>query len=376
MIEITDKHQCCGCSACSQRCPVQCIQMKEDAEGFLYPDVNKEQCIDCGLCEKVCPVLSKVAEREPLQVYAAKNLNTTIRVQSSSGGIFTLLAEQVLNQRGVVFGARFNSKWEVVHDYTETIEGLDVFRGSKYVQSFVGDTYKQAENFLKKGRLVLFTGTPCQIKGLKLFLRKEYTNLLTVDFVCHGVPSPKVWNLYLKQISSGMKLDNINFRDKSDGWKNFSFLYKYQGQKIKENFESNLFMKTFLSNLSLRPSCYSCNVKKGKSLSDMTMGDFWGIQHIQSDLDDDLGTSLLMIYSPSVKHMLLGNCTLSSHELEKAVKYNMCITRSVAEPINRAYFFYNLNRTKNLQQTFSKNVDPSLLARIQRYLFRKLNKCE
>ena len=376
MIEITDKHQCCGCSACSQRCPVQCIQMKEDAEGFLYPDVNKEQCIDCGLCEKVCPILSKVPERETLQVYAAKNPNTTIRVRSSSGGIFTLLAEQVLNQRGVVFGVRFNSKWEVIHDYTETIEGLDVFRGSKYVQSFIGDTYKQAENFLKNGRLVLFTGTPCQIKGLKFFLRKEYTNLLTVDFVCHGVPSPKVWNLYLKQISSGMKLDNINFRDKSTGWKKYSFLYDCQGQKVKENFESNLFMKAFLSNLCLRPSCYACNVKKGKSLSDMTMGDFWGIQHIQSDLDDDLGTSLLMIYSPSVKHMLLGNCTLSSQELEKAVKYNMCITRSVAEPINRAYFFYNLNRTKNLQQTFSKNVDPSLLARIQRYLFRKLNKCE
>ena len=151
--------------------------MQEDEEGFLYPVVDKEVCVDCGLCEKVCPVLNQREERKPLEVYAAFNKNEEIRMQSSSGGIFTALAEQIIQEEGVVFGARFNEDWEVIHDYTETAAGLSVFRGSKYVQSRIGDTFNQAEQFLKQGRSVLFSGTPCQIAGLKLFLRKEYENL-------------------------------------------------------------------------------------------------------------------------------------------------------------------------------------------------------
>ena len=204
MIEIKDKKDCCGCSACVQRCPKQCITLKEDNEGFLYPIVDKKTCIDCGLCEKVCPILHQGEPQKPLKVYAAKNLNEEIRRQSSSGGIFTLLAEQVIQEGGVVFGARFDENWEVKHDYTETIEGLAVFRGSKYVQSRIEDNYKKAEEFLKQGRKVLFSGTPCQIAGLKRFLRKEYEELLTVDFVCHGVPSPGVWRKYLKETVARM----------------------------------------------------------------------------------------------------------------------------------------------------------------------------
>lgn len=199
MIDILDKKDCCGCSSCVQRCPKQCITLKEDNEGFLYPIVNKEICISCGLCEKVCPVLSQGEPRKPLKVYAAKNQDEEIRRQSSSGGVFTLLAEQVIREGGVVFGAIFDENWEVKHDFAETIEGLAPFRGSKYVQSRIDDNYKKAERFLNQGRKVLFSGTPCQIAGLKRFLRNEYDNLLTVDFVCHGVPSPGVWRQYLKE---------------------------------------------------------------------------------------------------------------------------------------------------------------------------------
>lgn len=197
MIDIKDKKLCCGCNACVQRCPKQCISVQKDEEGFLYPIVDLSICIDCGLCEKVCLVLNQGSERNPIEVFAAVNKDDSIRMQSSSGGIFTALAEQIIQEKGVVFGARFDEKWEVKHDYTETIEGLKAFRGSKYVQSRIGDTFSKAEFFLKAGRKVMFTGTPCQIAGLRLFLRKEYENLLAVDIICHGVPSPLVWRKYL-----------------------------------------------------------------------------------------------------------------------------------------------------------------------------------
>lgn len=200
MISITSKEMCCGCAACEQRCPKSCIVMREDEEGFLYPQTDMSKCIDCGLCEKVCPVLNQGEKRKPLYVYAAKNKNPQIQLYSSSGGVFTHIAEQIIQNNGVVFGARFDENWAVKHDYTETLEGLAAMRGSKYVQSRIGSTYQQAKDFLEAGRLVLFSGTPCQIRGLKLFLAKEYENLLTVDLVCHGVPSPEIWRQYLHEI--------------------------------------------------------------------------------------------------------------------------------------------------------------------------------
>lgn len=180
-------------------CPLQCIDLVTDKEGFLYPQVDVTRCIDCGKCEKVCPELVEAGERKATGIYAGVNPDDEVRRASSSGGIFTLLAESVLAENGVVFGARFDKDWNVVHDYTESKEGLGTFRGSKYVQSRNGETFKQAERFLKAGRKVLFSGTPCQIMGLKRYLRREYDNLLTVDFVCHGVPSPLVWRKYVEE---------------------------------------------------------------------------------------------------------------------------------------------------------------------------------
>lgn len=173
MISILDKKKCCGCSACAQRCPKHCIKMIEDSEGFLYPKVDGDTCIDCGLCERVCPIQNPGEDRVPLAVYAAKSPNEVIRRQSSSGGIFTILAEQIIDEGGVVFGAAFNDKWEVEHSYVENKEQLVKFRGSKYVQSKIGESYKDAKSFLKEGRRVLFSGTPCQIAALKKYLQKN-----------------------------------------------------------------------------------------------------------------------------------------------------------------------------------------------------------
>lgn len=200
MIHITDKKNCCGCSACVQRCPKQCIRLEEDTEGFLYPQVDEETCIKCGLCEKVCPILNQADKLSVLEVLAVKNPDDGERMNSSSGGVFLPLAREVINHGGVVFGAVYDESWEVHHVYAEKIEDVYPMMGSKYLQSKIGNSFKDAERFLKQGREVLFVGSPCQIAGLRTYLRnKQYPNLLAVDFLCHGVPSPGVWRRYLAE---------------------------------------------------------------------------------------------------------------------------------------------------------------------------------
>jgi NAD-dependent dihydropyrimidine dehydrogenase PreA subunit len=327
MINIRHKEDCCGCSACAERCPKQCISMNEDEEGFLYPIVDASLCINCGLCEKVCPVINQDATRAPIKTFAAKHQNEKVRLKSSSGGIFSLIAEKVIDEGGVVFGARFNERWEVEHDYAMTKEGLSCFMGSKYVQSQMNDNFKKAEQFIKEGRKVLFTGTACQIAGLREFLRKDYDNLLLVDVVCHGVPSPRVWRDYIMEYvirptaEQGRReqlsiedIDAISFRDKSTGWENNSFvatakshqeglgnaiplLNTNESKLLYEKHGDNLFMRGFLSNIYLRPSCFKCPAKAGKSGSDITLGDFWGIAETIPDMDDDKGTSAVLINS-------------------------------------------------------------------------------
>lgn len=372
MIDIINKHNCCGCNACVQICPKQCISMSADNEGFLYPQVNTSICIDCGLCEKVCPVINQNEPREPLAVYAAKNTNEEIRLKSSSGGVFTLLAEQVIAEEGVVFGVRFNESWEVIHDYTETVEGLEAFRGSKYVQSIIGDNFKIAKQFLSNGRKVLFSGTPCQIAGLKKFLRKDYENLLTVEVVCHGVPSPMVWRDYLdykraeraagkNTVSSSLNelpvITGISFRDKTNGWKKFGFKICYAASKAAENsvsksanivnceitpFKEDLFMKGFLKDLYLRPSCYHCVALQGKSGADISIADYWGVQSIHPEIDDDKGTGAVLINTNNglkCYNNIYQSLDCVQTNYDDIVRYNPCIIRSVNEPKERTIFW-------------------------------------
>lgn len=367
MIEIVDKKACCGCSACVQRCPKHCISMKEDEQGFLYPEVDKTACIDCGLCEKVCPVINQVQRRLPIKVYASRNADDEVRKNSSSGGVFTVLAEKIIEEGGVVFGAKFNNDWDVIHSKAETREGLVDFRGSKYVQSQIGTTYRDAEAYLKQGRKVLFSGTPCQIAGLKQFLRKDYDNLFTVDIICHGVPSPLVWREYLQKImrpegadgrntvlksSKGVPvITGINFRDKSTGWKKYGFVVrvksavkadqnsvllsdKHEQEYIHERFLDNVFIKGFLKDIYLRPSCYDCPSKCLKSGADISLGDFWGIQRYLPDFDDDKGVSLVMINSIKGAEYFNSPKLLNIEtSYEQALSGNSAIERSVKLPI-------------------------------------------
>lgn len=377
MINITNIINCCGCEACTQCCPNHCISMQEDNEGFLYPKVDKEACIDCGLCEKVCPVIHQNAPQEPLSSYIAINPNEEIRQKSSSGGIFTLFAENIIAEGGVVFGARFDENWDVVHAWTDTIEGLTLFRGSKYVQSRIGDTYKETKEFLQQGRKVLFSGTPCQIAGLKKFLRKEYANLLTVDFICHGVPSPGVWRRYLSELRESLRAERgdgknsvpssidelpvitgISFRDKSNGWKKYGFRLRYAASKAAQNtvsasaikeekellmpYTENQFMKGFLADIYLRPTCYSCPAKSGKSGSDITIADAWGMERFAGQYDDDKGACYVLSNTDK------GRCAMSSLEFkqidvdfELIKKHNTAWMKS-ALPHRKRNLFYSL----------------------------------
>lgn len=331
MITITDKSQCCGCSACAQRCPKQCISMQMDNEGFLYPQVDSSKCVDCHLCEKVCPVINQYEARTPLNVYAAKNSDDEVRHQSSSGGIFTLLAEQTIKDGGVVFGACWDKDWNVKHDYAECIDDLAKFRSSKYLQSVIGDTYIKAELFLKASRKVMFTGTPCQIAGLKHFLRKEYDNLLAVEVICHSVPSPGVWQQYLATRLNTLKWEksdirNISFRDKKTGWKTYSFVIENEnGNILTELSSKNAFMRGFLADLYTRPSCHACPAKQLRSGSDLTLGDFWGIESLMPEIDDDKGVSAIIVNSDKGKQVL-HNINVELYE----VLYNELTTRNPA----------------------------------------------
>lgn len=296
MLQIIDKSKCCGCNACVQRCPKQCIVMHEDEEGFLYPQVDVTLCIDCGLCEKVCPVLNQDVEREVIAIFAMQHKDKEVRLKSSSGGIFTLIASYVIEQGGVVFGARWDEKFKLIHDYTETYEGLTPFLGSKYVQSYIGNTYKDVEEFLKKGRKVLFSGVPCQIAALKRFLRKEYENLLTIDVLCHGVSSSSVFKDYLMYIGRKEKIVSFDFRDKSTGWKGYSVKYAYENGKIKRHSARvDEYMRAYLNHYMLRPSCHVCPAKAGKSGSDITLGDLWGVNQLPLIKDDDTGLSVVIV---------------------------------------------------------------------------------
>ena len=383
MIEIKDKEDCCGCWACVQRCPKQCISMKEDEEGFLYPHVDSTQCVNCGLCEKVCPVINQAHPHEPLSVSAARNIDEIIRRQSSSGGIFTLLAEKVIKEGGVVFGARFNDHWEVVHDSTDTIEGIAAFRGSKYVQSSTGDCFIKTEQLLKQGRRVLYSGTPCQIAGLKRLLQRNYNNLITIDVICHGVPSPRVWQKYLneetaRQINRGrfvyfrpfredkFHIISISFRDKSTGWKQYSFTLLLSKTNVcgknlcySRTREENTFMRGFTSDLYLRPSCYQCPTKELKSGSDITIGDFWGIEHIMPYLDDDRGLCCLLVNTERGQD-LVNSIDAMKHKAyyKDIVHYNPSLLHSPEIPAERIEFFARLSKRGMLRTTEQLTREP------------------
>ena len=325
------KEYCTGCSACYSICPNNCIQMKPDNEGFLYPEIDTKRCIHCNVCTEICPALNK---REYPSAFAVINNDEHIRNKSTSGGIFSILAEAIIEQNGVVFGAKFDNDFVVVHGSVDTVEGIGVFRGSKYVQSVIGETFKECKNNLDNGKKVLFSGTPCQIGGLKAYLQKEYEKLLCVDLICMSVPSPKVWKKYVeyKTKTSGSRPKTIAFRYKNPNWRPSSMRIEFENNTVYTAASNkDYYLQIFYSEICTRKSCFHCNFRTLKRQSDITIADFWGIEQICPEMYDNKGTSLVLLNS-SKGHELFqkikGKCKIKETDIEDAIKHNQRAIRS------------------------------------------------
>ena len=363
MLEIKEKSKCSGCHACMAACPKNCISMKPDDEGFLYPVIDAEKCVGCGACEKVCPIIEKCRPALETRAYAAFNKDNDIRLESSSGGLFTLVAKEVISSGGVVFGASFDKNFNVCHICVDNVDELSRLRGSKYLQSVIGDTYKKAKNALDNGKRVYFTGTPCQIEGLLKYLGKDYDNLITSDIICHGVPSAMVWQTYLKSLDSA-PVKNATFRDKSLGWQGYSVKIEFEnGHVHKEMARDNVYIKAFLSDICLRPSCYNCSFKSIKRASDLTLADFWGINNVFPKMNDNKGISLIFV------HTAKGAAMLESIKEQMAIialalESNPSATKSVIKPKKRDKFMKKVN-SENFEMLVRKYTKRTLIQKVK-----------
>lgn len=346
LYEIAEKRNCTGCGACAASCPVGCIEMVVNDEGFYYPEIDHLRCIGCNRCLSCCP--KEQEDDKKLQgVFAGYSRNEQTREMSSSGGIFSHLAEQILDRKGVVFGTVMENEYATVRAVEQKKE-LPKLRGSKYVQSAVGNAYLQAEKFLKDGRWVLFTGTPCQIVGLKNYLRCEYDRLITVDFVCHGISSPRVLKKYLEEMGIGKQVSDIIFRDKTEGWKNFSMKVNWSdGSSRRLSLKTDIYLQSFLRNLNIRSSCFNCKLRMIHRKSDITLGDLWGAEEIIDGWKEDKGYSLIMIQSEKGLRLwetIQDYIVSAQTDLPKVIKHNTSIVNSPWDEYSRDIFFKKIHR--------------------------------
>lgn len=370
MDKVIESILCNGCHACYSICPQRCISMIENEEGFLEPKIDKDKCLDCNLCVLNCPVNNnhtRNIEKE-LTSMVVINKNDEIREISSSGGVFAEIANYILEKNGSVYGAGFNQNFEVQHMRIIDKSKLYKLQGSKYVQSKMGNIFLEVKKDLKENRFVLFTGTPCQVEGLKSFLGKEYDKLYTQDIICHGVPSPKAWKKYIEEFKGNIK--SISFRDKTLGWKRFSMKVETNNEKYINPLDKDIFLQSFLQNLNLRKSCYNCNCKKVNRQSDITLADFWGIDKIDKKYYDDRGTSLVILQSEKGKDLyeqIKSKFIFSEVDLEDAIKYNIAINNSVEMNKGRKRFFKNIDRY-NYQKLFEISTKVTVIQRIINFM--------
>ena len=299
---FTIPQNCTGCGACAAGCPVQCIEMQVDREGFRYPQLDTSRCISCQKCENVCPVIRKSPPQAQPQAYAVKNRDDAVRIRSSSGGVFPALAEFVLTNGGAVCGAVYDEDFSVVHQIAEDAAGTQKMQGAKYAQSRTEHLFSEIRRILEAGQWLLFVGTPCQVAGVKAFLGKDYEKLILVDMICHGVPTPKAWEKYLRyrrgKDAGDAAISAINQRDKCSGWSNYGYSVRidYQnGKTYCAQQSKDVYLQGFVNNLYLRPSCAQCPFKGNVRCSDLTLGDYWGVWDQYPQADDNKGVSLVLV---------------------------------------------------------------------------------
>ena len=372
MIDIKNKKQCCGCGSCKLICPVAAIEMNKDEEGFQYPIVNTKICVNCGKCERVCPELNPRELSERSKVFAAYRNDLNLRLKSQSGGVFSVIAEQIISEGGIVFGAGFDQNWIVKHKGINRLENIEFLRGSKYVQSDLEETYKEAEQYLKQGSKVLFSGTPCQIQGLKSYLQQDYEGLFTIDLICHGVSSPEVWNQYLKEYLADKQLHKYCQKDKR---RNNAITYTLKdGTEIVEASEDNIYMKGFYKDLFQRPSCHKCGFKGIERCSDITLGDFWGIENYLPEFGDKYGISAVIVHDNKGEKLfqkIEKNLFFRGCETKWLETGNPCLLTSISENEKRKIFFEKckMNGVIDTIQLLTKPTFKDKLKKKNQYMF-------
>jgi coenzyme F420-reducing hydrogenase beta subunit len=349
---ICPKELCTGCSACYNVCPVKCIDMQIDKEGFYFPIINLENCIDCRKCENVCPILNHADfnNNNNPGVYASWHKDEKIRYESSSGGVFSALAASVIEENGIVYGAVYDSRMKVKHISINKKADIKKLRGSKYVQSYIGDTFTEIKEYLNAGKVVLFSGTPCQVAGLKNFIGTDHSNLITCDLLCHGVPSPELFNKYIKYIEKKMREEVIDFkfRDKQNGWESNSrvAILKSGKSKVMKN-KKDSFIYAFENFFSLRSACYSCLYTKVERVGDITLGDFWGIGEIAKfNHTKKNGISLVLVNSIKGEKLLYISrkyLFLEKRTLEEAKYKRLKLIKPHSRPEIRKNFYKDYN---------------------------------
>lgn len=348
MINIDSLEKCCGCAACVNACPKQCITMYSDKKGFFYPLVDTNLCIHCDLCEKVCPLINKSEGTHlPIMVEAVSSKSVEDVKASSSGAVCHELSRYFIEKKGVVYGAAWTDGFVVKHIRITAKADLERIRCSKYLQSQIGDIFKIVKTDLVDKRNVLFIGTPCQVAGLKHYLRKDYENLTTVDFVCHGVPSQAIFNRIIADIEehNGSIVKGVNFRSKKENWHEYGTEFHLQnGENLYIRHSKSLFFRGFMSNLYLRECCYKCPFTNNRNSSDITVADLWGVEFVRPEIDDNTGMNLVLVRSLRGRK-LIEDCSFNFNRLkydyQDALKYNPAIeTPPTPHSLSNLYWKY------------------------------------
>lgn len=350
------ENKCCGCGACIQVCPQQCINFIENERGFLVPSINHDKCINCGCCKKICPEITNKLEYKKVEnAYAVVSKNFEELKKSTSGGMFAILAEKIIQKNGVVFGAAWEKIDKLSHVKIDKIEDLYKIMKSKYVQSNTKNTFKEAKELLDRNIAVLYSGTACQIAGLKMYLNKEYLNLYTVEVACHGVPSIGLFKKYIewreKQFNSKVKDCIFRNKDKHQGGEHYKLKMSFENGKTKYfHFQKDPYYNAFINGVSIRKTCYDCKYKKERRIADFTLCDFWGIEKVKKDFPANHGVSAVLLNSNKAKELF--------NEINEKIYYEEVSKDSI----------YSHNKSlimscdkKNCERFNTLNIDSDLL---------------